>query len=232
MIRIPRYAFLLLVAMHNLPAYADMGRVYHPYVEQNEREIEYGLTVRDLGSDRLLLQRAGFGYTWTDRVFTEAYVLTETLTHEEQQISGYEVEVKLQLTEQGEYWADWGLLFEVATAKDNNAHEVAAGLLWEKELTGRWVAAINGFVEYEFGSDIQNEIETALRTQFRYRQSAAFEPAIEVYLDDQDWAAGPAFIGAIRLSAGKQLRWELGLLFGLDEETPESNLRFGLEFEF
>jgi hypothetical protein len=71
-----------------------------------------------------------------------------------------------------------------------------------------------------------------LRTQFRYRQSAAFEPAIEVYLDDQDWAAGPAFIGAIRLSAGKQLRWELGLLFGLDEETPESNLRFGLEFEF
>ena len=112
--------------------HADMARVYHPYVEQQERELEYGLVWRDLGGDPLLLQRAGVGYAWTDRLFTEVYVLNESITHEDQRIRGYEVEVKLQLTEQGEYWADWGLLLEAGTARDISQHELAAGLLWER----------------------------------------------------------------------------------------------------
>jgi hypothetical protein len=179
-----------------------------------------------------LLQRAGVGYAWTDRIFTEVYLLTESITHEGETIRGYEVELKWQITEQGEYWADWGLLLEAGTARDTNRHEVAAGLLWEKELGSRWVAAANAIVEYEYGSDIEAEIESALRTQFRYRYSVGFEPAFEIYLDDQDWAAGPAFIGAQTLGVGKQLRWELGFLLGLDADTPESNVRFNLEYEF
>ena len=212
--------------------HADIARVYHPYVEQQERELEYGLVWRDLGGDPLLLQRAGVGYAWTDRLFTEVYVLNESITHEDQRIRGYEVEVKLQLTEQGEYWADWGLLLEAGTARDISQHELAAGLLWEKALPGRWVAAANVLLEYEFGSDVDNEIETALRSQIRYRHRPVFEPAIEIYLDDQDWAAGPALIGAKPWGAGKQLRWELGLLFGLDDTTPASSLRAAIEFEF
>ena len=213
-------------------ASADMGRVYHPYVEQNEREIEYGLVWRDLGHDPLLLQRAGFGYAWGDNLFTEVYLLSETMSHEGELIRGYEMELKWQLTEQGEYWADWGLLLEAGTAKDINSHEFALGILWEKELGSRWSAAANIIGEYEFGSDIEAEFESALRTQFRYRKSVLFEPAFEIYLDDQDYAAGPALVGARRFSAGKQLRWELGFLFGLDDKTPANNFRFNLEYEF
>lgn len=211
---------------------ADVGRVYHPYVEQYERELEYGFSWHDFDSDHLFLQRAGFGYAWTDKTFTEIYLLTESITHEGEKIHGYEAEVKWQLTEQGEYSADWGLLVEVGTASDINRHEVAAGLLWEREFGQRWSGTINGFIEYEFGSDIQSESETALRTQLRYRHSPVFEPAIEVYLDDQEWAAGPAVMGAKKISAGKQLRWELGFLFGLESETPDNILRGGIEFEF
>ena len=225
--------FLLVIFLLLNPiAYADMNRVYHPYVEQQERELEYGLVWRDLGGDPLLLQRVGVGYAWSERLFTEVYVLNESVTHAGERIRGYEVELKWQLTEQGEYWADWGLLIEAGTAKDINRHEFAVGLLWEKELSGRWVAAANLLLEYEFGSDIDNEIESAVRTQIRYRKSSAFEPAVEIYLDDQDWAAGPALIGTQPLGAGKQIRWELGMLFGLDNETPASSLRAGIEYEF
>jgi hypothetical protein len=222
---------LLFIIIHS-PACADMNRVYHPYVEQNERELEYGFTLRDLNGERELLNRLGAGYTWNDRVFTEFYLLAESMTHEETQMAGYEVEVKVQLTEQGEYWADWGLLFEFETAKDIDSHEWAAGILWEKEINHHWVAASNFMMGYEYGRDIKNEFETALRGQLRYRHSSSIEPAFEFYLDDQDWAAGPALMGSIKLSGRKQLRWELGLLFGLDTETPENSLRGGIEFEF
>jgi len=223
---------VLLIALGAMPVQAEMNRVYHPYVEQNERELEYGFTLRDLGEDNVLLNRAGIGYAASERIFTEVYLLTESITHEGEQIRGYEAELKWQITEQGEYWADWGLLLEAGTAKDISSHEFAAGILWEKEVASDWVAAANIIAEYEYGGDIEDEFETALRAQLRYRSSIAFEPALELYLDDQDWAAGPAFMGAVKLSGRKQVRWELGLLFGLDTKTPESNLRGGIEFEF
>lgn len=226
------YLAALIVACYCLSANADTDRVYHPYVEHSERELEYGFTLRDLGGDNVLLNRAGLGYAWNDKIFTEVYLLTESITHEGEQIHGYEAELKWQITEQGEYWADWGLLVEVGTAKDISSHEIAVGLLWEKELATRWTATANAILEYEYGSDIEDEIETAIRAQLRYRQGVAFEPAVEIYLDDQDWAAGPAFLGTIKLTGRKQLRWELGLLFGLDAETPTSSLRGGIEFEF
>lgn len=225
-------AFGFSIAFGAAQAHAEMNRVYHPYVEQGERELEYGFTLRDSGDENILLNRAGIGYAWNNKLFTEVYLLTESITHEGEQIRGYELEAKWQLTEQGEYWADWGLLLEAGTAKDINSHEFALGILWEKELASRWVATANAIAEYEYGSDIKDEFETALRTQLRYRYSVAIEPAFELYLDDQDWAAGPALMGAVKLSGRKQVRWELGLLFGLDADTPDTSVRGGLEFEF
>jgi hypothetical protein len=224
-------AFLSVVFL-TAPAMAEISRVYHPYVEQGEREFEYGFTLRDLNGSAELLNRVGLGYALNDKVFTEIYLLTESITHTGQQVRGYEAELKWQLTEQGEYWADWGLLVEAATARDISSHEFSVGVLWERELANRWTATVNAMLEYEYGKDIKDEFESVLRAQIRYRHSYSFEPALELYLDDQDWAVGPAFMGAIKLSARKQLRWELGCLFGLDAKTPESSLRGGLEFEF
>lgn len=211
---------------------AELNRVYHPYVEQNERELEYGAVWRDVTDDNIMLQRAGLGYAWAEHWFGEIYLLTESITHDNQQYRGYEAEIKWQLSEQGEYWADWGLLFETASADDIHRREVALGLLMEKELTSNWVGTVNLFAEYEFGNDIEDEFETAARAQFRYRYSPVLEPALEFYLDDQDWAAGPVLTGVQKISAKTQLRWELGYLFGLNQDTPDNNIRLGIEFEF
>lgn len=227
-----RYALILMVACSwSMSAHAELNRVYHPYVEQHELEIEYGAVWRDVTNESVLLQRAGIGYAWSEHWFGEVYLLTESVTHEGEQIRGYEAEIKWQMTEQGEYWADWGLLLEAGSARDISRKELAIGLLMEKEITPEWIGTMNVFAEYEFGSDIKDEFETALRAQLRYRYSSAFEPAIELYLDDQDWAAGPAFTGVQKISPKKQLRWELGWLFGLDSVTPDSNIRIGIEFE-
>lgn len=229
----PRVFLSSLALLSSASAFADIERVYHPYVELGEREIEYGAVLYDTGtSDQLLLQKLGFGYSWTDRLFTEVYALKESLTHHGEEIRSYEAELKLQLTEQGEYWADWGLLVEVGSSSDISSHDIAVGLLIEKELSNDWVAAINGIAEYEFGDDINNEFETALRAQLRYRYGAFFEPAFEVYLDDKDWVAGPSLLGAYGLSGRKKIRWELGVFFGLDEDTPSTNVRANMEFEF
>lgn len=213
-------------------AYGEIDRVYHPYVEQQERELEYGITRRDLGDDGIWLQRIGVGYAWTDNFFSEVYVLSESLTHDDDKIRQYEVELKWQLTEQGEYWADWGLLMEAASATNIGRHEFAAGIIAEKELTGRLILTVNGILEYEFGSEQDNEWESAFRAQLRYRNTPGFEPAVEIYLDDQDWAAGPAWMGIYPLSAGRQIQWELGVVFGLNSQTPDTSLRAGLELEF
>lgn len=210
-------------------ALAATNGVYHPYVNQGERELEYGISLRGMSRS---FQRVSIGYAWTDRLATELYLLSESPSHGGSRARAFEFEARWQLTEQGEYAADWGLIFEAASNYDGQQHEVAAGILMEKELGHRWVATANALLEFEFGEDLANEFETAFRGQLRYLRSPAFEPAFEIYLDDLDYAAGPAAMGAIRLAPGRQLRWELGYLFGINAATPDTSLRAAIEFEF
>jgi hypothetical protein len=212
-------------------AQAEMNRLYQPYVEQGERELEYGATWRNVGDDYLLLQRMGVGYAWAERISTEVYLLTESMAAGGEKLRGYEAELKWQLTEQGEYWADWGLLFEAGSTRDTHQHELAVTLLMAKDL-GSWVGTLNTIVEYEFGSAIESEFETALRAQIRYRYRPAIEPALEFYWSEQDVGAGPMISGVQKLATYKQLRWELAWIFGLNQETPKHSLRLGVEFEF
>lgn len=225
-------ALACLLALPASAATAATTNVYHPYVNAREREIEHALTWRDVGGRDLSLQRASIGYSWTDRLATELYLLSESPSQGGARARAWELEVKWQLTEQGEYASDWGLLFEAEAGRDSGRHEVAAGVLWEKELGHRWVAAANAMLEYEFGTGVGNEFETAFRGQLRYLHRPAFEPALELHLDDQDYAAGPALLGAWRLAPGRQLRWTFGTLFGIGHATPGLSLRASVEFEF
>lgn len=215
-----------------LVAQAQFDRVYHPYVEQHEREIEYGNVWRDVTNETVSLERLGVGYSWNERWSGEIYVLKESLNEEMEKVHGYEAELIWQATEQGEYWADVGLLLEAGGTADTHQRELAAGLLVEKEFANSLSATLNLIAEYEFGNDVQNEVEAAARAQLRYRYSPSFEPAIEWYIDEKDSAAGPAILGRQGLSSSTQLRWELGYLLGLTEDTPDKTVRLNIEFEF
>ena len=201
-----------------------IDKVYHPYVQALEREVEW----RMVSSDGEQKHRLGIGQSLSDRLFVEAYLIT---SNNESSIDAYEAEAKWQLTEQGEYAVDWGVILELEKDRHDNNWELASGLLMAKDW-GRWSGSANLWAIYEWGDTIKSELESALALQARYRYSRYFEPALEFYSGQNTRGIGPVIMGDVKFSAGKKLHWEVGSIMGLDSKTPDKTWRLLAEFEF
>jgi hypothetical protein len=223
-----RYVLVVMLLIPGLTLADDLAvdKVYHPYVQPMEREVEW----RMVAADGDHLQRLGIGRSVNDRVFVEGYLLAAE-EGETFRLEGYELETRIQLSEQGEYAVDWGMIVELEKAHQEDEWELATALLMEKQW-GRWVGAANLWLEYEWGDEVKDEFETAMALQTRYRLSPAFEPAIEFYGGENTRALGPVAMGDVRFGAGKKLHWESGVLFGLSKKTPDTILRLLAEYEF
>ncbi|MFW5450327.1 MAG: hypothetical protein ACKE9I_01910, partial [Methylophagaceae bacterium] len=204
-----------------------VDKVYHPYVQPLEREIEF----RSTSDDDEIVYRLGLGKSFSDRLFVEMYLIGVDVKNGGFDIEAYELEAKWQLTEQGEYSADWGVIVELEKVKSSHAWELAAGLLVEKEW-GKWIGTANFWGVYEWGEDQDDELESVLALQARYRYSRYIEPAIEFYSGEQTRGIGPVIMGDLRFGRGKKLHWEVGTIVGLDSKTPDTTWRFLTEFEF
>tara|TARA_R110002095_G_scaffold76427_4_gene65325 strand:+ start:1069 stop:1743 length:675 start_codon:yes stop_codon:yes gene_type:complete len=204
----------------------SVDKVYHPYVQPLEREIE----VRMVSADGEEFYRLGLGKSLSDKLFVEAYLIGKD-DNNHLSLNAYEIEAKWQLTEQGEYAVDWGLMFELERVLHDDTWEISTSLLMEKEW-GKWVAAANLSLIAEWGNEINNEFETALALQTRYRYSRYIEPAIEFYSSESGQAIGPVVMGDIRLGNAKKLHWEVGSIFGLGYKGPDNTWRLLMEYEF
>ena len=71
-----------------------------------------------------------------------------------------------------------------------------------------------------------------LRAQAKYRYAADFEPAHELFLAEDTKAFESAIMDIRRFSAGRKLKWEIGVAFGLDSDSADETARATLEFEF
>ncbi len=213
---------------------ASIDKIYHPYVDALEHELEYRVLAQD--EQRGLVTSAqihqlAFGTSFSDRWFGEAYVIGEKSRNGHFEIEAYELELKWQLTEQGEFFADWGLLFEYETETEVDIEEFSVALLGEKEW-GRWSGTANLFLIQEWGGDIDDELESILSFQTRYRYSSFFEPGLEFYAGQTSIGFGPVIQGQINTGIRKNLHWEAGYIVGLDSDSPDQSLRFLVEFEF
>jgi len=220
-----------------LPALSNGSRIdkiYHPYVQPLERELEFRVLNEDNASvapgDRTKA-RVGYGQAVSDNWFAEGYLIGEKNDDRNFHVQSFEVEGIRQLTEQGEYTADAGLLFDVESKFDGDLTEFSSAFLLEKEW-GHWSGTANLFAIYEFGRDVNNELETALNLQGRYRYSRYFEPAVEFYKAQNTFGIGPVMLGGHSFGRGNKLHWEAGLIIGLDNDTPDRTLRGLLEFDF
>ncbi|MDX2370235.1 MAG: hypothetical protein QNK36_17805, partial [Colwellia sp.] len=146
-------------------------------------------------------------------------------------LTSYELEARWMLTEQGEYWADWGLLFEIEKEQRQKNWEVTSGVIVEKEF-GRTSLTFNAFIIYEWGNTILSEFETEFRLQYRYRYLEQLQPAIELYSGENYLGIGPAFMGVQRFDGQKQLKWEMGFITGVDSRSKGHILRLAIEYEF
>lgn len=234
------YARALLVGVAGVAvpdAWADglvIDKVYHPYVDALETELEVRHLVQDPQPGRdnpAQVYQMSLGKALTDAVFSEVYIHAAKDRNGGWQADAWEVEVKWQLSEQGEYWADYGLLFEYEDERGLDAREFTVGLLAEKEL-GSFSTAANFMVIREWGKDILSEYETALAMQTRYRFKESFEPGIEFYAGEDTRGLGPVLQGTWRTGVRRSLHWEAGLILGLDGKTPDRTWRFLFEYEF
>jgi hypothetical protein len=231
-----RLVFILLVLELSLTqaVYADsnpVDKVYHPLVVANERKVEWRFAARELEDKNYLAQRFAYGQALTERLIVEAYLSGERDQSDDYGLKGYEIELRYMLTEQGQYWADWGLLFEFEKQHDSDTYEITTGLLFEKEYVHTSLT-INALLIYEWGQNIKNEMETEFRLQYRYRYMPEIQPAIEIYTGEDFIGVGPALMGVHRFEGIRQLKWELAFINGFNGEKYDETLRFVLEYDF
>jgi len=209
-------------------------KVYHPYVDALESELEYRSVVQDTQPGKRNLAQVhqlSLGRSLGSRFFFEAYLVGAKNRASGFEVEAWEAEMKWQLTEQGQYGIDWGLLFEYEDERRRDAHEFSTGLLAEKEL-GIYSATANLWVINEWGKDVIDEVETTFSLQLRRRSSAAFEPGIELYAGQDHRGIGPVLQGNIRTGTRKSLHWEAGAILGIGSKSPNNTWRFLMEYEF
>jgi hypothetical protein len=233
-----RYCLLPFLLLCPALVWADgssIDKVYHPYVEQLEWELEWRMTHADEnpqnGAEREQLHRIGLGRAIAEYVFIEGYLIGANSAGENLDLKAYEVELLWQLSEQGEYAVDYGLMFELEKEHQEDIWEYATVLLLEREF-GRFSGTANLGLVYEWGDDIKDEWETTLAVQARYRYSPRLEPALELYSAEDTLGAGPVLSGLERLGPMRALSWEAGVILGLDSDTADYTLRAVLEYEF
>ncbi len=211
-----------------------VNKVYHPYVDALESELEYRGIVQDEQKGQVnpsQIHRLSYGRSFGNNLFGELNLIGARERGGSFDADAFELELKWQLTEQGEYDADFGMVFEYEQKTGSDVQELVAGFLVEKEI-GRWSGAANLFLKEEWGDDIRGEFETAAALQARYRYVRSFEPAFELYMGQDTFALGPAVLGSAIVGTRKTVSWEAGVMFGESDTSPNTTFRFLLEFEF
>ncbi|MBV1920120.1 MAG: hypothetical protein KUG73_05525 [Pseudomonadales bacterium] len=236
------FLYLVTFSLISSVSYADgstIDKVYVPYVQALEKEIEYRVLVEDEGSEASgsegshsrSMHKLGYGQSFAENWFAEIYVIGEQSAGEAFSASEYELEAILQLTEQGEFALDWGVLFELERSAQDDVWEANVGLLGVKDFENISVVG-NAFVGREWGSDIESEFEVAGSLQVRYRLRPEFEPGIEWYSSQDTHAIGPVASGRVSVAPRQKLFWQLGLIFGIASNTANKTLQFQIEYEF
>lgn len=229
-----RLCWLLLFSLVSSFVVADgssIKKVYEPYVQPLEKELEYQVLIErdnvEFGEQRSK-HKLGFGASFTDSWFTElSVVYSDTPSFD---LEAYELEMRFQLTEQGEYASDWGLMLEVEKENSQDAWEVALGVLNVYEWQ-RWQLTSNLFLGVEGRAGVNNEVESAAAMQLKYRHSSVFEPGLEVFVSEDTKAVGLVFMGSVKVSTTDKLFWQLGALVGMNATTPDTTIKFLLEYE-
>jgi len=164
----------LMLAPSN--AQAD-HKVYSPYVEKGELEIEARGHIDQDGAQKNKYE-VGYGFTdwWFSSVFAEyEQPAGSSLSH-----TATSWENIFQLTDQGKHWLDAGLYLEYESPTDGSPTKLETKLLLEKAV-GRYVNTANLVMAREVGSGASSTIDLEYAWRTKYKLKPEFEPGIELY---------------------------------------------------
>lgn len=224
-------------------AHADPDDYVHvPAVEYGEREIElrYG-TASPTDDVRQSAAALAFGYgvtTWWATELAGKWHRSEATSFDE-----IEWENRFQLTEPGEYFADFGLLVEIERPRDHaEGYELRIGPLMQKDF-GPVQANFNVLVERHYRATEPERTELGYEWQLRYRYRPAFDFGAQGFggvgpwndwssAREQQHIAGPAIFGKFGLGGRHVLKYDAAVLFRLSDAAPATTVRGQLEYEF
>jgi len=210
--------------------------IYSPIVDYGETEVEFRGHYdfdSDASRDGAAKYKLDLGRGVKPRWFTEIVMEYEDPAQGSGQVTAVEWENIIQLTEQGRYAADWGLLLEYSHSReDGHADKLEFGPLMQMEF-GRQLWTNNLILEKEIGSRASDKVEWEFASRLQRRVNPLFEPALELYAEEHELQIGPAVLGKTRVGQGRAgFAWQAAVLGGLTNDTPDVTVRFLIEAEF
>ena len=242
------YAAIALVAA-GAPMLAVAGpaeNIYTPIVDYQEWELELKGGIQDFGNRDTgeLAYKLAFGYGIARRWSSEISVEYPRTPGNDARVDEIEWENIFQLTEHGEHWMDVGIFNEVSHNRLEHKNFFVIGPMFQQE-TGRsqtnlnilWTRQISSVQEGEEG---QSHNELSYGAQWKWNAGPRFQPGLQAFgsagdpahIRSQEFKLGPAFFGRATLGDGRALKYNAALLAGLTRDTPNTTVRFQLEYEF
>lgn len=242
-----RLSALLVVVttlvLHNSSAHADpAAKVALPTVVEGELELELlGGFQRwpnhDAGRERQFIGEVGYGLTsWWK---TELGVGTTRVPNASYRLDELEWENILALTEPGQHWLDFSLFAELARDYGAGLNAIKIGPLFQKEF-GQLQTNFNVLLERQLGARAEPGASINYQWQLKWRGDPHFEPGIQGFgtfgrtndfRHQTEDRIGPAFFGQVVTSPRHKLKYDAAVLFGLNNNTPTTTVRFQIEYE-
>lgn len=212
--------------------------VYSPYVTEGQSEVELRAHQQfdpsaETDGERAYLIALAHSFTswWHAEVYLGSY---ERDPGGPNFLQGYEFENIFQLTEQGRYWADLGVIASYGVDRPSGGKNVLEfGPLFEKR-SGPIDQRLNFIWEKQLGAAADRHYEFRASYGASYQINALLAPGLEGYYRPGDDARqiGPAVDGEFTTASGNEFEYHLAYLFGLNRSAANGTLALRLEFEF
>lgn len=243
-----RFFLFIAATLTAYPALA-VDKIYMPYVEAGEWEIEYfgHRSVDDDGAqNNAQVHEFSVEHGVNDWWQTELYGIWQKEPDNGVSFDAVEWENIFELTEPGKYWADVGATLAYEWTPDGDqADAIEARLLFAKSF-GKTINVLNLALEKEIGGGTQDDLEAGLLWSTRYDYSPYFQPGFEIQsefgevndhasFDSQEHYIGPVAYGVIPFEhEGNKiegLEYRLGYLFGASHAASDGQVVLQLEYE-
>lgn len=246
-----RLILALAAALTAFPAHA-IDKIYSPYVDAGEWELEYfghRSNDSDRSKDNAQTHEFSVEHGVNDWWQTELYGIWSKDAGENVDFEAVEWENIFQFTEKGEYWLDTGatLAYEW-TPESSEPDTIEARFLVAKDI-GETSHVFNLLLEKEVGSGPKESLEAGLFWSSRYNLNPYFQPGFEIQselgkvsdageFDTQEHYIGPVAYGTIpfEMEGNKieGLQYRAGYLFGFSNgaSTGQAVLQLEYELEF
>jgi hypothetical protein len=234
----------IIVACGISPTLADDLKIRSPIIEPKEVEFENNFTI---GNSKNAVHELEYGFIDWLKLGVEAELAADPghgFRYDSTALEGF-----LQLTPQGQYWADLGIFVEYEhTARQGDPRALTLGPLIQKEVRLFGVDTlhtVNALFTKQLGEGSVGPLTMRPAAQSRVRLNPYFEPGLEYYGrltlgthgDEPQHRMGPMFAGRVGfrdlgVDAAGGVKYDAAYLRRLNGTTDPDTFRVRIELEF